>query len=420
MSAGPLALTSVSLVPRSRTSVRAASAALALGNGLSGLIVGIMRLGCKLGLSDDENGLRTGALICFGTAAAWNIACLVMFEVLRRHLAFTEEQARRRRSLGSRRGDEPFRTDVGDDGARQAPSGAMGAGDERDEAGSSSCATTATTATTSTTAPSKVPLQALAADSGVGGGSGVSVQAATNRTPLLADREGAGAGAGAGTETGEGGGGGGGDGEGEGGGEEGMYDGDKRALLEGAESYMSSGGDVASPRTSWEVARRLGVIGGSLCLTLFITLLLFPGVVAGIQSDRWPENQDLVSIFLILDFLVFDAVGRVLPRVAPRPLSARELLGGALTRLVFIPLFWATSRYPHSFGAHDIAPFVLVCVFACSNGFLLVECMSTGPQRFEADADKALAGTVLVLFLIVGIASGSLLAMAVKPLFRAA
>jgi hypothetical protein len=85
---------------------------------------------------------------------------------------------------------------------------------------------------------------------------------------------------------------------------------------------------------------------------------------------------------LIACFNVFDCVGRMLlsvPALIPQSHPRRWLVLLMLMRLIFFPLFlW--RALPSMGNSSDVYAFLVVALFAASNGFVGTLAMQEGPQ----------------------------------------
>ncbi|CAO1635944.1 unnamed protein product [Sympodiomycopsis kandeliae] len=165
-----------------------------------------------------------------------------------------------------------------------------------------------------------------------------------------------------------------------------------------------------------------------------VTLAIFPALTARvISTDPAQAGWKRSFVFVAWHFVCFngfDLLGRTLPTINPRLLikSTRTNLIASLSRTLFIPLLLACNvrsdisdpgtggiagvRFP------DWAFFILIALFAGSNGILATSVMVSGPasDTLSNDRDRATAGTILSFWLAAGLAMGSFASFAVGAL----
>jgi solute carrier family 29 (equilibrative nucleoside transporter), member 1/2/3 len=161
----------------------------------------------------------------------------------------------------------------------------------------------------------------------------------------------------------------------------------------------------------------------SVCAVFAVTLAVFPSTTAKIRSQSSCDpaaprfRRDLFTPFAFVVFNAADLGGRCLSGVQYSWLQLRK---GALpvftvARLAFIPLLLLCRVDGSRLGTllhNDAWPIMLVLLFGLSNGYLSSKCMMAGPAC-APPALKETAGTVMVLFLSLGLLLGSLLSFLV-------
>ena len=178
----------------------------------------------------------------------------------------------------------------------------------------------------------------------------------------------------------------------------------------GGAAMPSSPADASSARLC-TVLRKIYPHGTAVFLTFFTTLSLFPGVVVAIPAESSPfTGNDWYGVVLVTTFAFGDFFGRLIPGTSGRLvawLSApRRIIAAALGRiLLFFVLFPMLALCVFR---SDWAASFLLAAFAVSNGCLASVAMMAGSAVPElADHEKDLAGTLLTLFLNLGVALGS-------------
>jgi solute carrier family 29 (equilibrative nucleoside transporter), member 1/2/3 len=161
----------------------------------------------------------------------------------------------------------------------------------------------------------------------------------------------------------------------------------------------------------------------SVCAVFAVTLAMFPSTTAKIRSQGTCDpaaprfRRDLFTPFSFVVFNAADLAGRCLSGVQ---YSWLQLRTGALpvftvARLAFVPPLLLCRVDGSRLGTllhNDAWPVVLVLLFGLSNGYLSSKCMIAGPAC-APPALKETAGTVMVLFLSLGLLLGSLLSFLV-------
>ncbi|GAN00695.1 equilibrative nucleoside transporter 1 isoform X1 [Mucor ambiguus] len=157
-----------------------------------------------------------------------------------------------------------------------------------------------------------------------------------------------------------------------------------------------------------------------------ITLMLFPSVTALIKSVRRPESNvskkggrffddDIFVAFHFLLFNVGDWVGRMMPVSSMFQIfQVKYLVLLSTLRSVFIPLFLVCNiivseqrRLPVLINS-DFVYFILIWIFAVSNGWICSLAMMAAPQieSIKSAHEKSLVGSVMSFSLVVGLAIG--------------
>jgi len=195
----------------------------------------------------------------------------------------------------------------------------------------------------------------------------------------------------------------------------------KQPLLQDNAPAAATTTTAAAPRVSiqhivsciWEEAV-------TVFLIFFVTLACFPAVTVLIQSvDRnsadagaW-ANLYFVPVSCFLFYNVGDYIGRMLASLQclPKPGSKLGLLF-SIVRFVFIPLFMFCNAVPQSrvytpvLIHQDWIYFVIMFLFAISNGFLTTVVMVHAPSRV-APHEQETAANLMAGILGIGLAAGA-------------
>lgn len=157
--------------------------------------------------------------------------------------------------------------------------------------------------------------------------------------------------------------------------------------------------------TLWEVVWSVQWYGIGIVLIYVVTLSIFPGYIT---EDVHSETlKDWYSIILIAGYNVFDLVGKSLTAVYLLK-NAKVAIGGCFARLLFYPLFLGCLHGPKFFRT-EIPVTILTCLLGLTNGYLTSVLMILSPKVVPLQHAET-AGIVMVLFLVVGLAAGSIVA----------
>ncbi|CAO3668133.1 unnamed protein product [Rhizopus stolonifer] len=180
-----------------------------------------------------------------------------------------------------------------------------------------------------------------------------------------------------------------------------------------------------------EVVRKTYGLIFSVSYVFAITLMLFPSLTALIKSVRRPNHSGRFfddDIFIAFHFLLFnvgDWVGRVMPLSNRlQVFKVKSLISLSLLRTVFIPLFLvcnvivSSERYLPALIQSDLVYFLIVWLFAVSNGWVGSLAMMAAPQleSIKSGAEKSMVGSVMSFSLVLGLAIGGLLSFGVREM----
>ncbi|KAF9179628.1 hypothetical protein BGZ51_006749 [Haplosporangium sp. Z 767] len=186
-------------------------------------------------------------------------------------------------------------------------------------------------------------------------------------------------------------------------------------------------------------AHPLLVLYISITLVFGLTLSLFPSLTALVESTNTAPDRPRIfgDLFVPLHFLTYnvgDWVGRVMPSLSwftpntVHPTRRQQLryLMSALGRFVFIPIFLtanlpipAETRLLPLLIRNDGLWFLLMFLFAVSNGYVGSIIMMVGPSCVLGGEQKARAGVKLGFWLTTGLALGSAASFGVRKLMCA-
>ena len=157
--------------------------------------------------------------------------------------------------------------------------------------------------------------------------------------------------------------------------------------------------------TVWNIVRRIRWYGFGIVLIYVVTLAIFPGYIT--EDVHSQILKDWYPILLIAGYNVFDLVGKCLTAVYLLQ-NAKVAIGGCIARLLFFPLFLGCLHGPKFFRT-EIPVTILTCLLGLTNGYLTSALMILIPKIVMLQHAET-AGIVSVLFLVFGLAAGSVIA----------
>lgn len=157
--------------------------------------------------------------------------------------------------------------------------------------------------------------------------------------------------------------------------------------------------------TLWDILGRVKWYGFGILLIYVVTLSIFPGYIT--EDVHSKVLKDWYPILLIAGYNVFDLVGKSLTAVYLLE-NAKIAISACIARLLFYPLFLVCLHGPEFFRT-EIPVTVLTCLLGLTNGYLTSVLMILAPKAVQLQHAET-AGIVIVLFLVVGLAIGSIVA----------
>ncbi|KAJ0969298.1 hypothetical protein J5N97_022175 [Dioscorea zingiberensis] len=151
------------------------------------------------------------------------------------------------------------------------------------------------------------------------------------------------------------------------------------------------------------IVRRIKWLGFANSLIYIVTLSIFPGYIT--EDVHSKALKDWYPIMLIAGYNVFDLVGKCLTAVYLLE-NAKIAVVSCVLRLLFYPLFVGCLHGPMFFRS-EIPVTVLTCLLGLTNGYLTSVLMILAP-KLVAIQHAETAGILMVIFLAVGLAGGSL------------
>ncbi|KAL8519005.1 hypothetical protein ACS0TY_010088 [Phlomoides rotata] len=154
--------------------------------------------------------------------------------------------------------------------------------------------------------------------------------------------------------------------------------------------------------TLWDIVGTVKWYGYGNSIMYIVTLSIFPGsVTEDVHSDTL---KDWYPIILIAAYNVFDLIGKTLTSLYLLE-NAKVAIGASFGRLLFLPLFYGCLHGPYVLRT-EIPVTILTCLLGLTNGYFTSVIMILAPKTVQLQHQET-AGIVLVLYLVVGLAIGS-------------
>lgn len=151
-----------------------------------------------------------------------------------------------------------------------------------------------------------------------------------------------------------------------------------------------------------DIVGRVKWIGSGVLIIYVVTLAIFPGYIT---EDVYSSIlKDWYAVLLITVYNVFDLVGKSLTAVYLLE-NSKVAIGASFGRLLFLPLFFGCLHGPKFFRT-EIPVTLLTCLLGLTNGYLTSVLMIMAPKTVPLQHAEPV-GIVIVLFLVVGLAIGS-------------
>ncbi|XP_057774609.1 equilibrative nucleotide transporter 1 [Salvia miltiorrhiza] len=155
--------------------------------------------------------------------------------------------------------------------------------------------------------------------------------------------------------------------------------------------------------TLWEIVGTVKWYGYGIMIIYVVTLSIFPGsVTEDVHSD---VLKDWYPIIIIAGYNIFDLVGKTLTPLYLME-NAKAAIGSSFARLLFLPLFYGCLHGPDIFRT-EIPVVILTCLLGLTNGYFTCVLFVLAPKTVKLQHAET-AGIVMVLYLIVGLAIGSI------------
>ncbi|KAL9246496.1 hypothetical protein vseg_020023 [Gypsophila vaccaria] len=153
----------------------------------------------------------------------------------------------------------------------------------------------------------------------------------------------------------------------------------------------------------WEIMGRIKWYGAGLVVIYVVTLSIFPGFIT--EDVHSVVLRDWYPILLITSYNVFDLVGKCLTSVYLWE-NANASIIASFARLLFYPLYLGCLHGPQIFRT-EVPVTLLTCLLGLTNGYFTSVLFMLAPKTVQPQHAET-AATLTVLFLTLGLASGSI------------
>ncbi|KAK8537269.1 hypothetical protein V6N13_042206 [Hibiscus sabdariffa] len=157
--------------------------------------------------------------------------------------------------------------------------------------------------------------------------------------------------------------------------------------------------------TLWNIVGTVKWYGFGVVLIYVVTLAIFPGYIT--EDVHSSILKDWYPVLLITAYNVFDLVGKSFTAVYLLE-NAKVAISACVVRLLFFPIFIGCLHGPRFFRT-EIPISLLTCLLGLTNGYLTSVLMIMAPKSVQIQHAET-SGIVMVLFLVLGLASGSVIA----------
>jgi len=194
-------------------------------------------------------------------------------------------------------------------------------------------------------------------------------------------------------------------------------------------AIVNPGQSALTKMSTWSIVKRIWIWILAVFVCFFGTLIVFPAITVLVKStgsgNDWSDTYFIpVGCFLL--FNVGDFVGRTLAGVIKINWATHFgsvcLLGLSLVKLAFVPLFLFCNAAPSNRSVtyvlidSDAAYLIFMIIFSISNGYIGSVVMMFGPKMLQSGEDQGRAASLLVSFLVTGLAAGAFMSQLVVNL----
>ncbi|XP_071690998.1 equilibrative nucleotide transporter 1 [Rutidosis leptorrhynchoides] len=152
----------------------------------------------------------------------------------------------------------------------------------------------------------------------------------------------------------------------------------------------------------WDIVGTIKWYGIGIIVLYIVTLSIFPGYIT--EDVHSQVLKDWYPIILITAYNVFDLVGKCLTSFYVIE-NSKVAIGASFARLLFFPAYLTCLHGPMVLRT-EIPVTIVTCLLGLTNGYLTSCLLMVGPKMVQLQHAET-AGIVLVLFLVLGLATGS-------------
>jgi len=221
-------------------------------------------------------------------------------------------------------------------------------------------------------------------------------------------------------------------------------------------AIVNPGQSALTKMSTWAIVKRIWIWILAVFVCFFGTLIVFPAITVLVKSTGSAKNGTTVfqateqgspngtTVFQATEpkntwsdtyfipvgcFLLFnvgDFVGRTLAGVIKINWATHFgsvcLLGLSLVKLAFVPLFLFCNAAPSNRSVtsvlidSDAAYLIFMIIFSISNGYIGSVVMMFGPKMLQSGEDQGRAASLLVSFLVTGLAAGAFMSQLIVNL----
>ncbi|XP_056633979.1 equilibrative nucleoside transporter 4 isoform X1 [Diorhabda sublineata] len=168
-------------------------------------------------------------------------------------------------------------------------------------------------------------------------------------------------------------------------------------------------------RARWTVIQKIYPYMVSIFLVYFTTLCLYPGITSEVVSCHMGQWMPML---MMIDFNCADVIGKLM--ASTRYWTGPRLLKCSIARLTIIPAMALCAVPPltnFGFLSSDLLAFGYSIILGLSNGILGSVPMIQGPTKVPR-CYRELAGNMMTLYYMWGLATGSVGAYALEKILR--
>mmetsp|Transcript_58181 Transcript_58181/g.71122 ORF Transcript_58181/g.71122 Transcript_58181/m.71122 type:complete len:448 (+) Transcript_58181:42-1385(+) len=171
------------------------------------------------------------------------------------------------------------------------------------------------------------------------------------------------------------------------------------------------------PVSYWDVFLKIKSLLVAVFTIHFVTFLVFPGLLVGLNSEyQILRNDGWFSVIIILEFNVFDYIGRhFIANYSSFGLNKNNLWIASLVRILLYPIFLA--MYLNMFPVKDWMAHIATGLLGVTHGFIVCICFQTQPTIVNPN-EQHIAAAITTLTLVIGITTGSYTTLGISKFLK--